>query len=203
MYSGGAGSQLRLSFWSEIYFCWCCPGLYLPRECPTPGSVPPHLQYDPYNLEVSGRAFSAGNSGDFVLCGPSREAGLSPTTPGAACLPTPPCVLLSLCMYHQQNLRNQTPGLARYSLQSLSYSVYCLWKMESNLVYRSLRWSSWRQPLRCCWRTVLEGRVPLGKAEEGKKPQGWLVLLQVTIFSLCNYCWVSLHCLSDSNGNFK
>lgn len=112
MYSGGAGSQLRLSFWSEIYFCWCCPGLYLPRECPTPGSVPPHLQCDPYNLEVSGRAFSAGNSGDFVLSGPSREAGLSPTAPGAACLPTPPCVLLSLCIYHQQNLCNQTPGLA-------------------------------------------------------------------------------------------
>ena len=129
MYSGGAGSQLRLSFWSEIYFCCLLPGLYLPRECLTPGSVPPYLRYDPYNLEVSGRALSAGNSGDFVHHGPSREAGLSPTTPGAACLPTPLCVLLSLCIYHQQNLHNQTAGSAL--LLSAKPLLICLLFMKN------------------------------------------------------------------------
>ncbi|XP_074459574.1 5-hydroxytryptamine receptor 4 isoform X1 [Larus michahellis] len=55
------------------------------RECLTPGSAAPRLRFDPYSSEVSERALSAGNSGDFVVPGPPRGAGLSPVTPGAAC----------------------------------------------------------------------------------------------------------------------
>lgn len=125
-----------------------------PEEQLTPGSAAPSDGVTHTEHGVPGRDFSAG----------SRENWCSPAAWGAGLLLT--CSLF-------------LPITSRTSLAqphcSIKHCLFCLspMKMESNLVYRSLQQPGCEQPLQCCRRTVLEGRVKSSmKSQQGKETMG-------------------------------